>query len=65
MNVASAYLSNLHILYKFMCSYVHEHDLNNFIHMQESQLKKRPSVEEASLPKKRQRTEGSSEPRKG
>ncbi|RLN07459.1 uncharacterized protein C2845_PM11G14140 [Panicum miliaceum] len=30
-----------------------------------SQLRKRPSVEEASLPKKRQRTEGSSEPRKG
>jgi hypothetical protein len=61
----SQVLSNLHILYKFMCNYMHEHNQNNFIHMQDSQLRKRPSVEDASLPKKRQRTEGLSESRKG
>jgi len=41
---------------------MHNHDHHNFIYTQDSQLQKRPRIEEPSLPKKRQKSEASSEP---
>lgn len=41
---------------------MHKHDHHNFIYTQDSQLRKRPRIEEPSLPKKWQKSESSSEP---